>query len=88
MKAYWWSAGIAPRIPWPQHYIYVSGQLHAQGRDPGIHWTGGWVGPRAGVDMVVKIKIPSPWWDSNTRSSSPEEKLIHSQANCNLTRHY
>jgi hypothetical protein len=28
-------------------------------RDPGTHWIGGWVGPRASVDVVVKRKIPS-----------------------------
>jgi hypothetical protein len=26
---------------------------------PGTHWTGGWVGPRAVLDAVVKRKIPS-----------------------------
>jgi hypothetical protein len=26
------------------------------GRVPGIHWTGGWVGHRASLDMVVKRK--------------------------------
>jgi hypothetical protein len=41
----------------------MSGQLHAlatlsPGKEPPIHWTGGWVGPRAGLDMVTKIKIP------------------------------
>jgi hypothetical protein len=29
MKAYWGSEGIAPLIPWPRHYMEVSGQLHA-----------------------------------------------------------
>jgi hypothetical protein len=43
----------------------VSGQLHAAvalprgERAPGIPWVGGWVGPRAGLDMVVKRKIPN-----------------------------
>jgi hypothetical protein len=27
---------------------------------PGTHWIGGWVGPRAVLDAVVKRKIPSP----------------------------
>jgi len=27
---------------------------------PGTHWIGGWVGSRAGLDVVVKRKIPSP----------------------------
>jgi hypothetical protein len=29
-------------------------------RAPGTHWIGGWVGPRADLDAVVKRKIPSP----------------------------
>jgi hypothetical protein len=42
----------------------VSGQLHAPatlppGRALGTHWIGGWVGPRAILDEVVKRKIPS-----------------------------
>jgi len=49
----------------------VSGQLHAPvsltptERAPGAHWIGGWVGPRAGLDAVVKRNVPSPCWDSN-----------------------
>jgi hypothetical protein len=44
----------------------VSGQLHAAAtllpgeRVPTIPWTEGWVGLRAGLDMVVKRKIPAP----------------------------
>jgi hypothetical protein len=50
----------------------VSGQLHASaalpsGKDPGIHWIGGWMGPRAVLDEVVKRKIPSPRRESNPR---------------------
>jgi hypothetical protein len=36
-------------------------------RAPGTHWIGGWVGPRAILDVVVKRKIPSPHWESNPR---------------------
>jgi hypothetical protein len=32
----------------------VSGQCHTLGNDPGTHWTGGWVGIRAGVDTEVR----------------------------------
>jgi hypothetical protein len=52
----------------------VSGQLHAPGRftsterTPGTHWIGGWVGPRAVLDAVVKTKIPSPRRESNPRT--------------------
>jgi hypothetical protein len=35
---------------------------------PGTHWTGGWVGPRAVLDAVVKRKIPSPHRESNPRT--------------------
>jgi hypothetical protein len=48
----------------------VSGQLHAPAalppreRAPGTQWIGGWVGPRAVLDTVMK-KIPSPRRESN-----------------------
>jgi hypothetical protein len=41
----------------------VSGQHHApaalypQGKDPGTHCTGGWVGPTDGLDTEVRGKI-------------------------------
>jgi hypothetical protein len=35
-------------------------------RAPGTHWIGGWVAPRAGLDMVSKRKIPSHCWESNS----------------------
>jgi hypothetical protein len=34
-------------------------------RAPGSHWIGSWVGPRAGLDVVVKRKIPRFCRDSN-----------------------
>jgi hypothetical protein len=48
----------------------VSGQLQAQaalpqGKDPGTHWTGGWVGSRAGLDAVEQRKISCPCRESN-----------------------
>jgi hypothetical protein len=30
---------------------HVPAALYPRGRDPGTHWTGGWVGPRAGLDI-------------------------------------
>jgi hypothetical protein len=36
-------------------------------RSPGTHWIGGWMGPRSGLDAVVKRKIPSPRRESNIR---------------------
>jgi hypothetical protein len=52
----------------------VSGQLHAPAalspkeRAPSTHWIGGWVGPRAVLDAVVKRKIISPCRESNPRT--------------------
>jgi len=42
----------------------VSGKLHAPAalpseRAPGYHWIGGWVGPRAVLDVEMWRKIPS-----------------------------
>jgi hypothetical protein len=34
--------------------------LYPQGKYPGTHCIGGWVGPRDSLDMVWKRKIPSP----------------------------
>jgi hypothetical protein len=36
-----------------------------------VYWIRGWVDPSAGLDAVVKRKIPSPCRDSNPLSSSP-----------------
>jgi hypothetical protein len=52
----------------------VSGQIHASvallpGKDPPVYnWIGGQVGPRAGLDTVVKGKIPSICRESIPRS--------------------
>jgi hypothetical protein len=55
----------------------VSGQLHApaalpQGKEPGTHWIGGCVGPRASLDTVVKGKIMN-----NTTSTKTEIKFTN-----------
>jgi hypothetical protein len=41
------------------------GHFTPRKRAPGIHWIGGWVGPRAILDMMLKKKIPSPCWELN-----------------------
>jgi hypothetical protein len=74
MKAYWGSGSTAPLILWPRHSMEVSVQLHAPDRftpmetAPDTHWIGGWVGPRAVLDAMVKRKIPSPRRESNPRT--------------------
>jgi hypothetical protein len=40
-------------------------------RDPGTHWIGGWVDPKAGLDDVVKILDPTGTGNPTPRSSSP-----------------
>jgi hypothetical protein len=59
----------------------VSGQRHSQDRaftpgerNPGTHCTGGWVGPRAGLDTEARGKNPFASVGDRTsiaRSSSP-----------------
>jgi hypothetical protein len=44
------------------------GRFTPRERAPGTNWTGGWVGPRAVLDAVVKRKIPSPRRESNSRT--------------------
>jgi hypothetical protein len=70
MKASWESGGIAPRIVTSaldggEWSASRPGRFTPRKRAPGIHWIGGWVGPRAVLDAVVKRKIPSPCQDSN-----------------------
>jgi hypothetical protein len=43
------------------------GRFTPRVRAPGAHWIGGWLGPRAVLDAVVKRKIPSPRRESNPR---------------------
>jgi hypothetical protein len=44
------------------------GRFTPRERAPGTHWIGGWVGPRAVLDAVVKRNIPSPSRESNLRT--------------------
>jgi len=50
MKVYWGSGGIAPLIldrgEWSASR---PGRFTLRERAPDTHWTGGWVGPRAGL---------------------------------------
>jgi hypothetical protein len=43
-----------------------SGRFTPRERTHCTHCIGGWVGPRAGLDMVSKRKIPSPRRESNS----------------------
>jgi hypothetical protein len=48
---------------------------------PGTHWIGGWVGPRAVLDAVVKRNIPSP-----RRESKPRTPIVKPVAQCYTDR--
>jgi rubredoxin len=67
---------------WPPNYMDVCGYVYAPAALPpreraaGTHWIQGWMGPRAGLDAVVKRKIPSPCQESNPRSSSPQPSAV------------
>jgi hypothetical protein len=43
------------------------GRFIPREKAPGTHWVGGWVGPKAILDLVLK-RIPSPRWESNSRT--------------------
>jgi hypothetical protein len=72
MKKYWGSGGIAPRIDLGTRrrrvVIFTPRPLYSEGKNPGTHWIGSWVGPRAVLDAVVKKKIPILRQESNTRT--------------------
>jgi hypothetical protein len=44
------------------------GRFTSRETAPGTYWIGGWVGPRAVLDAVVKKNIPSPHRESNPRT--------------------
>jgi hypothetical protein len=57
----WGSGGVDPRIQTSaldgrEWSVSRPGSFTAGLRAPGTHWTGGWVGPRAVLDTVVKKK--------------------------------
>jgi hypothetical protein len=70
MKTYWGSGGIAPRILdfGTRVVSFTPRPLYPKENAPGTHWIGGWVGPRAILDTVVKRNIPSPRRESNPRT--------------------
>ena len=64
------SRGIALLFHDQWHWKGVRGQRHALAalypwERPGVHCTGGWVGPRAGLDRCEKSRLP-PGFDPRT----------------------
>jgi hypothetical protein len=55
ISGYFWRTHKNFTSPWPRHWKVVSDQQHAPAalctrERPDTHFTGGWVGPRAGLD--------------------------------------
>jgi hypothetical protein len=70
-----WGRGvIAPTHFLPWHYMGVSVSVTPRPRfspgekTPGIHCTGGWVGPRACLDTEARVNILSPLPEIEPRS--------------------
>jgi hypothetical protein len=87
MKAYWGSGGIAETFltsaqDGGEWAASRPGRLTPRERAPGTHWIGGWVGPRAGLDAVVKRTFPSFCRDSNL----PIIQLVAQRYTTELTR--
>jgi hypothetical protein len=63
MKAYWGSGGIASRIFFTSALdggvwsVSRPGHFTPRERALDTHWIGGWVGPRAVLDAVVKRNV-------------------------------
>jgi hypothetical protein len=81
--AYWGNGGIAPRIldlgtRWRRGQLHTPVALPPRKEPPGTHWIVGWVGPRAGLDLVMKRKIPCPCPDSNPDHPARSSALYHS----------
>jgi hypothetical protein len=71
MKVYWGVevyihpfSDLGTRWGWS---VSRPGRFTPRERDPGTHWVGGWVGPRAVLDTVVKRKISTPHRESNPK---------------------
>jgi hypothetical protein len=52
------------------------GRFPPKEKVPGTHWIGGWVGPRAILDAVMKRKIPRTHRESNPRTSIAQSWLF------------
>jgi hypothetical protein len=73
MKAYWGvkyssTHSLASAPDGGEWSASRPGRFKPRKRVPGTHCIGGWVGTRAGLDAVVKRKIPSPRREWNPKT--------------------
>jgi hypothetical protein len=73
MKAYWeWryssTHSLTSALDGGQLSASRPSRFTPRERAPGTHWIGGWVGPGATLDAVVKRNILSPRRESNPRT--------------------
>jgi hypothetical protein len=54
-----------------------TGRFTLRERAPSIHWIGGWIGPRAGLNAVVKRRILSPSRGSKPHHLARSPTLYH-----------
>jgi hypothetical protein len=52
--------------------IFPGLPLYHRERASSTHWAGGFMGPRAGLDTLKKIKNPCPWREFNHNSSTAQ----------------
>jgi hypothetical protein len=73
MKAYWeWryssTHSLTSELDGHEWSASLPDRFTPRERALGTHWIGGWVGPKACLDAVVKRKIPSSRRESNPRT--------------------
>jgi hypothetical protein len=61
---------------------HVPAALYPRGKDPGTHWTGGWVGPRAGLDAEARRKILCLCRGSNPDRPARSQTLYYKMKSC------
>jgi hypothetical protein len=83
MKTYFGNGGIAPHafltsaLDGGEWSASCPGRFTPRERVLGTHWIAGWVGLRAGLDVVVKRKFLVP-----RRESNPITPIVQSVAQC------
>jgi hypothetical protein len=53
------------------------GRFTHRERATGTQWIGGWVGPRAVLDKMVKRKLPTPGRESNPRCEDKTDLKLY-----------